>query len=80
MWCSAWTKLTCHSQLRRAEVAAKLVAGRDHQLTDVCTPDSLKLQGVLIVVWHAQLIHPQSVDQHHPPPGEDSGNVPQLEL
>lgn len=34
-------ELTCHGQLQCAEVAAKLVAGRDHQLTDVCAPDPL---------------------------------------
>lgn len=71
---------TCHGQLKRAEVAAKLVAGRDHQLTDVSALDSLELQGVLIVVWHAHLVHPRSVEQHHPPPGEDRRDISQLEL
>lgn len=69
-----WTELTCHGQLKRAEVAAKLVAGRDHQLADVCASDPLELQGVLIVVWHAHLIRARFVDQHHPPPDEDGAN------
>lgn len=60
--------LTCHGQLKCAQVAAKLVSGRDHQLTDVRAPDPLQLQGVLIIVRHAHLAHPRLTDQHHAPP------------
>lgn len=70
---------TCQSQLERAEVTAKLVAGRDHQLADVRASDSLQLQCVLIVVWHAHLTRPRFVDQHHPPPEEHRDSISQLQ-
>lgn len=68
--CGAAPKLTCHGQLGRAEVTAKLVAGRDHQLTYVSALHALYLQGVLNVVRHAHLIRSWFVDQHHAPPEE----------
>lgn len=66
---------TCHGQLQSAQVAAELVAGRHHQLAHVGGPDPLKLQGVLVVVRHAHLVHPQLVDQHHPPPVPGRGST-----
>lgn len=62
---------TCHGQLKCAEVTAKLVAGRDHQLTSVGALDPLEPQGVLIVVWHAHLVGSWFADQHHSPPEEN---------
>lgn len=65
--------LTCHGQLKCAEVAAKLVAGGDHQLPEVRASDALEPQGVLIVIWHAHFVHSWFIDQRRPPPGKHRG-------
>lgn len=62
---------TCQSQLKCAEVAAKLVTGRDHQLPHVRALDTHQPQRVVVVVGHTQLTRPGLVHQSHAPPDED---------
>lgn len=50
-------QLTCHGQLEHAEVTAKLVAGRHHQLANVGAANPLQPQRVLVVVGHAHLVY-----------------------
>ena len=61
--------VTCQGQLYGAQVAAKLVVRHDDQRSHVQAPNPLQLQGVLVVVGHAHLMHPGFVHQRHPSPG-----------
>lgn len=61
---------TCHVHVEGAAVAAVLVGGHKHHLSNVSTPHLEQLQHVLVVIWHCHLIQAGLAGQDSSPPAE----------